>query len=84
MSSGRGRWPCDAGPRELRPDVICPGTLAAASRRNDAQSKPPDDAVSQNARSETRAVQRPAAWPECRSAAQMVPAMCRSLWSSAR
>ena len=35
MSSGRGRSPCDTGPRELRLDVICPGTLAAASRRND-------------------------------------------------
>lgn len=35
MSSGRGRSPCDTGPRELRLDGICPGTLAAASRRND-------------------------------------------------
>ena len=35
MSSGRGRSPCDTGPREQRLDVICPGTLAAASRRND-------------------------------------------------
>ncbi len=35
MSSGRGRSPCDTGPRELRLDVICPGTLAAPSRRND-------------------------------------------------
>ena len=35
MSSGRGRSPCDTGPRELRLDVICPGALAAASRRND-------------------------------------------------
>ena len=26
MSSGRGRSPCDTGPRELRLDVICPGT----------------------------------------------------------
>ena len=34
MSSGRGQSPCDTGPRELRRDVICPGTLAAASRRN--------------------------------------------------
>ena len=25
MSSGRGRSPCDIGPRELRLDVICPG-----------------------------------------------------------
>ena len=38
MSSGRGRSPCDTGPRELRLDVICPGTLAAASRRNDGYS----------------------------------------------
>ena len=38
MSSGRGRSPCDTGPRELRLDVICPGTLAAASRRNDGSS----------------------------------------------
>ena len=30
-----GRSPCDTGPRELRLDVIRPGTLAAASRRND-------------------------------------------------
>ena len=35
MSSGRGRSPCDTGRRERRLDVICPGTLAAASRRND-------------------------------------------------
>ena len=35
MSSGRGRSPCDTGPRELQLDVICPGTFAAASRRND-------------------------------------------------
>lgn len=35
MSSGRGRSPCDTGPRELRLDVTCPGILAAASRRND-------------------------------------------------
>jgi hypothetical protein len=35
MSSGRGRSPCDTGPRELRLDVICPGKLAGASRRND-------------------------------------------------
>lgn len=35
MSSGRGRSPCDTGPREQRLDVTCPGTLAAASRRND-------------------------------------------------
>lgn len=35
MSSGRGRSPCDTGPRELRLDVIYPGTLAAPSRRND-------------------------------------------------
>jgi hypothetical protein len=34
MSSGRGRSPCDTGPREFRLDVICPGTLAAPSRRN--------------------------------------------------
>ncbi len=33
MSSGRGRSPCDFGPCELRLDVICPGRLAAASRR---------------------------------------------------
>jgi hypothetical protein len=37
MSSGRGRSPCDTGPRELRLDVICPGTLAAASRRTTGQ-----------------------------------------------
>jgi hypothetical protein len=30
MSSGRARSPCDTDPRELRLDVICPGTLAAA------------------------------------------------------
>ena len=30
MSSGRGRSPCDTGPRELWLDVICPGMLAAA------------------------------------------------------
>ncbi len=35
MSSGRGRSPCDTGPRELRLDVIRPGPLAAASRRTD-------------------------------------------------
>jgi hypothetical protein len=35
MSSGRGQSPSVTGPRELRLDVICPGTLAAASRRND-------------------------------------------------
>lgn len=35
MSSGRGRSPCDTGPRELRLDATCPGTLAAPSRRND-------------------------------------------------
>ena len=39
MSSGRGRSPCDTGPRELRLDVICPGTLAAASRRNDGSGE---------------------------------------------
>ena len=39
MSSGRGRSPCDTGPRELRLDVICPGTLAAASRRNDGSGQ---------------------------------------------
>ena len=38
MSSGRGRSPCDTGPCELRLDVICPGTLAAASRRNDGSA----------------------------------------------
>jgi catechol 2,3-dioxygenase-like lactoylglutathione lyase family enzyme len=35
VNTSRGQSPCDAGPRELRLDVICPGTLAAASRRND-------------------------------------------------
>ena len=30
MSSGRGRSPCDTGPREPRLEVICPGTMAAA------------------------------------------------------
>lgn len=35
MSSDRGRSPSDTGPRELRLDVIHPGTLAAPSRRND-------------------------------------------------
>jgi len=35
MSSGRARSPCDTDPRELRLDVICRDTLAAASRRND-------------------------------------------------
>ena len=43
MSSGRGRSPCDTGPRELRLDVICPGTLAAASRRNDGSGCTLDD-----------------------------------------
>ena len=28
MSSSRGQSPCDTGPRELRLDVISPGTLA--------------------------------------------------------
>ena len=41
MSSGRGRSPCDTGPRELRLDVICPGTLAAVSRRNDGPNVRP-------------------------------------------
>ena len=31
MSSGRGRSPCDTGPRELRLDLTCPGTLAAVA-----------------------------------------------------
>ena len=42
MSSGRGRSPCDTGPRELRLDVSCPGTLAAASRRNDGSARAAD------------------------------------------
>jgi hypothetical protein len=33
MSFGRGRSPCDTGPREQWLDVKCPGTLAASSRR---------------------------------------------------
>ena len=41
MSSGRGRSPCDTGPRELRLDVICPGTLAAATRPNETARRRP-------------------------------------------
>ena len=46
-----GRSPCDTGPREFRLDVICPGTLAAPSRRNDGSgSRCPALAVPPNAR----------------------------------
>ena len=69
MSSGRGRSPCDTGPRELRLDVICPGTLAAASRRNDGSgctTSPAD--CPQNAHLPRRA----ALTPKCRSATRPV------------
>ena len=52
MSSGRGRSPCDTGPRELRLDVICPGTLAAASRRNDGTTELVQHVGEQNVRSD--------------------------------
>src|SRR5918999_1359203 len=55
MSSGRGRSPCDTGPREFRLDVVCPGTLAAPSRRNDGSgSRCPALAVPPNARTYRR------------------------------
>ena len=55
MSSGRGRSPCDTGPPEFRLDVICPGTLAAPSRRNDGSgSRCPALAVPPNARTYRR------------------------------
>jgi hypothetical protein len=49
MSSGRGRQSCDTGPRKLRLDMVCPGTLAAPSRRNDGSgSRRPALAVPPN------------------------------------
>ena len=48
----RGRSPCDTGPRELRLDVICPGRLAAASRRNDGTTELVQRVGEQNVRSD--------------------------------
>ena len=62
MSSGPGRSPSDTGPPELRLDVTCPGTLAAASRRNDVL---PEVVAEAFARGEPRQSDTPfaEAWP---------------------
>jgi hypothetical protein len=69
MSSGRGRSPCDTGPRELRLDVICPGTLAAASRRNDGSGGTRDRKAAPKRAAITRDISRWGIAPMCQSGA---------------
>jgi hypothetical protein len=58
MTSGRGRLPSDTGPRELRPDVMCPDTWAAPSRQNDGSGSRARERVDHVLSSLTKGVTR--------------------------